>query len=403
MSTTEQPRSISLLAQTVLCAVAVVCLLYIPVPILPFLEQDYQLGAGQAGLALSAFSASYASGYLLFGALSDRFGRRAVIIGGLSVLTLITLAMIAVHEAAPSWQAFIFLRVLQGWAASVFPPAALVHVAGLGNPHQRMWAVTWMGTAFFSAGLLGQIYGLQVVVPWGLSWALGILAVIYVLTALRFAFIKEARPAQPSGEGGSAGSGLLASYKPMFSLLVHKDLWRLYVTALLMLFCFVAFYLALDTHLGDVMAQVGISRLQMRMVALPAFLIPLTGPKMMRWLGASRVIRLGLCCAALGLLLSSAVVVLNPVWVLASSIVFVAGIALIIPALNFHVVTQSEPNVRGLATALYAFTLFVGTSFAPAFNQGMRGQPIWAVLLVLTAVLLVAALCNVNFRQKQPA
>jgi len=54
----DPPRSLSLVAQTVLCALAVVCLLYIPIPILPFLAQYYALEPGQAGLALSAFSAA---------------------------------------------------------------------------------------------------------------------------------------------------------------------------------------------------------------------------------------------------------------------------------------------------------------------------------------------------------
>jgi len=225
----QSPRSLTLLAQTVLCAVAVVCLLYLPIPILPYLEQTYQLEQGQAGLALSAFSAAYASGYVMFGVLSDRFGRKAVVVGGLLALTVITLAMVWLHENAPSWQGFVALRVLQGWAASVFPPAALVHVAGRGNASQRMWAVTWMGAAFFSAGLLGQIYGLQVVVPLGVGWALCLLAVVYVLTAVRYLFVKEEKPVQPQQilpARKPLWRSLWDSYRPIFRLLRHRDLWR---------------------------------------------------------------------------------------------------------------------------------------------------------------------------------
>jgi len=395
----EQPRSISLLAQTVLCAVAVVCLLYIPIPILPFLAQHYHLQAGQEGLALSVFSAAYASGYLLFGGLSDRFGRKVVVVAGLLVLTVITLLMVWLHETAVSWPGFVLLRALQGWAASVFPPAALVYVAGRGNAHQRMWAVTWMGAAFFSSGLLGQIYGLQIVVPLGLGWALCILAAIYVLTALRFLFIKEETQAvqgQTLQANTGLGGRLSDNCRAVFALLVHGDLWRIYATALLMLFCFVAFYLALDTHLGELMARHGISRLQMRLVALPVFLIPLCAPKMMAWFGVQRVLVMGLSCAALGLLACAVLVLFEPFWVLAGSIVFVAGIALTVPGLNLRVVTVSAPQVRAKATALYAFTLFVGTSFAPGFNQLVRTLPLALVLLILALILLVAVYCNLR-------
>jgi len=401
MIAAEQSRSISLLAQTVLCAVAVVCLLYIPIPILPYLEQTYQLAPGQAGLALSAFSAAYASGYVMFGVLSDRFGRRAVVVGGLLALTLITLAMVWLHENAPSWRAFVFLRVLQGWAASVFPPAALVYVAGRGTASQRMWAVTWMGAAFFSSGLLGQIYGLQIVVPLGLGWAMCLLVGVYVLTAVRYLFVKEEKPVQVQFAKKPLWRGLWDSYRPIFSLLAHRDLWRVYLTALLILFCFVAFYLALDTYLGDVMAQVGISRLQMRMVALPVFLVPLCAPKLMDRLGVQRVLVMGLSGSMLGLLASALLALIDPVWILGSSIVFVAGIGLVVPGLNFRVAAASAPELRplrGQATALYAFTLFVGTSFAPGFNQLLRPLPLSGVLLALALIMGVAVLCNMTGR-----
>jgi len=230
---------------------------------------------------------------------------------------------------------------------------------------------------------------------------------VYLLTAVRYLFIKEEKPAdektaQQKTQNQPAKPfwcSLWNSYRPIFSLLVHRDLWRVYLTALLMLFCFVAFYLALDTYLGEVMAQVGISRLQMRMVALPVFLVPLCAPKLMDRLGVQRVLIMGLSCSALGLFASAVLALFHPVWILGSSIVFVAGIGLVVPGLNFRVAAASAPELRplrGQATALYAFTLFVGTSFAPGVNQLLRPLPLSGVLLILTLVMGVAVLCNMT-------
>jgi len=100
---------------------------------------------------------------------------------------------------------------------------------------------------------------------------------------------------------------------------------------------------------------------------------------------------------ALGLLLSAVLALLAPIWILGSSIVFVAGIALSVPGLNLLVATASAPDLRdlrGQATALYAFTLFVGTSFAPRFNQLVRGLPLAGIMLILTLALGLTALCH---------
>jgi len=111
---------------------------------------------------------------------------------------------------------------------------------------------------------------------------------------------------------------------------------------------------------------------------------------------------MGLSCSALGLLASALLALFAPVWILGSSIVFVAGIGLVVPGLNFRVAAASAPELRplrGQATALYAFTLFVGTSFAPGFNQLLRPLPLSGVLLVLALIMGVAVLCNMAGRR----
>jgi len=103
-----------------------------------------------------------------------------------------------------------------------------------------------------------------------------------------------------------------------------------------------------------------------------------------------------------GLLLCALLALLAPVWILAGSIVFVAGIGLVVPGLNFLVAAASAPDLRplrGQATALYAFTLFVGTSFAPGLNQVLRPLPLSGGLLILALIMGVAVLCNMAGRR----
>jgi len=174
--TTNPKREIPLplLAQLVICALSVVSLLYLPVPILGLLAESYDV----TGFA-------YAVGFLIFGALSDRLGRKTVLVYGLIALTLVTLCLAFVSN----WQIFISLRICQGLAAATFPPVALAYLSEHGTSAQKMQAIAWMSTAFLAAGILGQIYAMQIAMPLGLGWALSGLAIIYVLTALRLGFI----------------------------------------------------------------------------------------------------------------------------------------------------------------------------------------------------------------------
>lgn len=125
----HQTRLKSLLMLIVFCALSVVSLLYIPVPILPLLATTYQLPQEQAGLALGVFGIACALGFMLFGPLSDRLGRRVVLVGGLAILAILTTITLAL-----AWVAAPGGRALQGFAAASFPPMALAYLSERGRP-----------------------------------------------------------------------------------------------------------------------------------------------------------------------------------------------------------------------------------------------------------------------------
>jgi len=391
---TKRDVPFPLLILLVVCALSVVSLLYLPVPILSLLAKDYGITATQAANSLSAFGFAYATGFLIFGALSDRFGRKKVMVSGLVVLTIITLCLSLVVE----WQSFITLRVLQGLAAAAFPPVVLAYLSERGTLAQKMQAIAWMSTAFLAAGILGQVYAMQIIVPLGMGWALSGLAIIYLATALCLGFIKNEK-------SGVATKSWAETYKPIFSLFKNRALCCVYLSALLLLLCFVSFYLALDVYLGETMQQQGIGKLQMRLVALPAFAFTLFAPSLIgRMRGPHKVVILGLTISFIGLLLAAIVAGIgmdwHPAWILTSSVVFVVGISLSVPSLIARTTTVTEVTSRGIAVSFYTFVLFVGASFAPFLIRGLAQYSLMVVLLLLSVLLACAALYNLSFKGK---
>jgi MFS transporter, DHA1 family, multidrug resistance protein len=83
------------------------------IPALGALERGLHAAPGSSLLALSLFVAAFGLGQLLLGPLSDRLGRRPVLLAGLSLYLLASLGMLL----AENIQTLIAARVLQGFGA----------------------------------------------------------------------------------------------------------------------------------------------------------------------------------------------------------------------------------------------------------------------------------------------
>lgn len=93
-------------------------------PTLPTLTRALQGSVSQAQLTLTALLLAFGSAQLVFGALSDRFGRRPVLLAGMAAYVLAALAT----TLAPSMEVLIAARAVQGAAmgAAVMVARAMV-------------------------------------------------------------------------------------------------------------------------------------------------------------------------------------------------------------------------------------------------------------------------------------
>jgi hypothetical protein len=82
-------------------------------PAIPALESAFHIGIGAATRTLTVFLLGFSIGPILFGPLSDRYGRKPVLLLGLGLFSLASLAC----ALAGNIDSLLLLRLLQGVAA----------------------------------------------------------------------------------------------------------------------------------------------------------------------------------------------------------------------------------------------------------------------------------------------
>src|SRR5579859_1173570 len=98
--------------------------MYATQAILPVLSQDFHISAPTAGLTVSTLVLAVAIGSLFYGPLSDRIGRKPVMVGTSLLLTIPTLLC----GLAPNFAVLVLLRTLQGLMIPGLTSVAIVYV-----------------------------------------------------------------------------------------------------------------------------------------------------------------------------------------------------------------------------------------------------------------------------------
>jgi MFS transporter, DHA1 family, multidrug resistance protein len=149
------PATVVLLLTLLLGIQPVTTDLYLPA--LPVLTRDLGAGIGGAQLTLSALIICFGFGQLVCGPLADRFGRRPVLLIGLSLYTVASV----LSAAAPSIGWLVLWRALQGAAMAAAVTCGRAIVRDLYAPHEgarvMSRALTGLGVIAMCSPLLGGL------------------------------------------------------------------------------------------------------------------------------------------------------------------------------------------------------------------------------------------------------
>lgn len=138
-------------------------------PALPTLAKVYATDAARVQLTLSVFLAGFACGQLFYGPLSDRFGRRPILLGGLFLYFIASIGCVL----AGSVETLIIARFVQALGACAGPVLGRAIVRDVWGASESARIIAYIGGAMAIAPLVGPTLGgfLTVIFGWQANFA----------------------------------------------------------------------------------------------------------------------------------------------------------------------------------------------------------------------------------------
>ncbi len=351
-------------------------LLYVTQPLLPLLSAAYGLSPAAASAAVSGATLGLAACLIPFGVLSDRVGRRGVMLVALLLASLLTLACALV---GPFWQ-LVVLRVLAGCALAGVPAVALAYLS------EEWGAAAARGVGYTIAGnAIGGLGG-RVGAAWlgeVFSWRVA-LAVMGVLGLLMCLYLHRRLPPSRGFQPGRGGRQLL--WRDAVAHLRSPVLRRLYVFAFLLMGVFISVF----NYIGYQLLAPPLSLSPL--LAGSVFVLFLLGPPT-AMLATRQVARFGLpCLMAWGVLLLAIGLLLmlgsGLAWLLAGLVVFTLGYFLVYSMAGAWV-TRSVRHARALGSGLYLCAFYSGASMIGSGSGLMWQAGGWGGVVALLLLLVL--------------
>lgn len=163
----EGQHAFFIIAPLWLTAFIVSCQLFIVAPLLPIIQDELLNQTPPTDFALgflgTAYSVALAFSTLIVGPISDRVGRRLVLIVGTALIATVLL----LHGVASHYASLLVMRALAGVAAGVYSGSMVAFVGDYFPYNRRGWATGWILTGVACGQILGMPGGILLASAYG--------------------------------------------------------------------------------------------------------------------------------------------------------------------------------------------------------------------------------------------
>ena len=346
--TIERRQFIALVATFCLVGMVIVGQLYAAIPLIPRISAAWQVTPGSAAWATSAFAIAYACGSLASGPLSNRWGRRSVMVTGAVVMAVAT----ALVPLATSLGTGSLVRAMQGLPAGAFVPMAYAHLSAT-LPRRRLpLALTLVSASMGGTVVLGQVQAQLIESAFGWRAVFWLTAPLVVVGAVAVHRVMGPT-AQPTPAGETRGGETLHSVSPPVRLM------PLYGITLLVAGSLTAIYTGVQLYGPAALVANQGALLGLRASVLPALLCAvLIAPVLGRRLSVDTRVVGAFTVAAAGMA-GATLLADSPIGVGAALFILMIGISTAGPAL-VQAIGSGAGAKQTTAIAGYGFMLNIG-------------------------------------------
>ncbi|RJQ28606.1 MAG: MFS transporter [Peptococcaceae bacterium] len=375
------------------------------IPVLPAIKESLALSQFEVSLVITLFSVPAGLIIPLAGFLSDRLGRKNIIIPSLILYGLggIVAGLAAIYFKSGAYPWVLGGRIIQGIGAAGTGPVAMALSADLFTGRERSKSLGILETANGLGKLISPILGAAIgLIAWYAAFLFFPLVVIPIVLAVWFMIKEPAARRKPESPAEYLKSlGKIFSRKSM-ALTVS---FLAGMTVLLILFgilFFLSEYLEEKYNINGVLKGVAL--------AIPVFFMCAAsfgaGILVKKKFGLMKT----LVVAGLAVIAGSlaAIPACENIYLFFTAISLAgAGTGLVLTCLNTLITSASGSDERGMVTALYGSVRFFGVAIGPplfGFLMGYGRTPMaWSAsgLALLVAVLALLLLKTKNLTAQQ--
>ena len=324
---------------------------YLVAPLIPALSNDFHTTKDIIGLAVPAFTIPYGLSSLFYGPLSDRLGRKQVILFLLGFMAVSTVYISFSHSALE----FLIIRCLIGIVTGGIVPIAIALVGDLYPYEKRGKPIGLIFSAMAGGMTFGSTLGayLNPIIGWRMEF---IFTGVACAAVFLFAVYK---PDRFTTQKAAIRIGVKEIFVNCYNLLTDglgKKLYTfIYLNGIFQsgVFAWLGYYLALKYNLSD--QGIGIALLG---YGLPGMLFGVLIGKSADKHGRSKIIPIGLLVGAL----SVVVLIFHfPIWIIAIAMAFLSlSYDMTHPLFAGMVSSIGNGSNRGQALGLGSCLLFLG-------------------------------------------